>query len=232
MYHGLARRHLSPSRFLMRPLLNGGTLAGLSTSASGTAMGFLERLSKFFSGASSTPEDAHAEEVHEQPSSLVVAAERTLDTALASIQSSGASPQAVEAFWDGDTEGWFVILSAACIVPFGDELDLDLGVFRHGGDTRLFNGQAPPWSEAASAQSLGEAVSARLGIPFYFPSPVHPEERLPAMARATSRSSVWEVRDPPAAGRKLSVARRLLPVSSASRARSSHCGRRGRLTSR
>jgi hypothetical protein len=26
-YHGLARRHLMPSRFLMRPLLNGGTLA-------------------------------------------------------------------------------------------------------------------------------------------------------------------------------------------------------------
>jgi hypothetical protein len=28
-YHGLARRDLLPPRFLMRPLLNGGTLAGL-----------------------------------------------------------------------------------------------------------------------------------------------------------------------------------------------------------
>jgi hypothetical protein len=28
-YHGLARRYLTPPRFLMRPLLNGGTLAGL-----------------------------------------------------------------------------------------------------------------------------------------------------------------------------------------------------------
>jgi hypothetical protein len=27
-YHGLARRHLLPPRFLMRPLLNGGTLGG------------------------------------------------------------------------------------------------------------------------------------------------------------------------------------------------------------
>jgi hypothetical protein len=27
MYHGLAHRHLIPPRFLMRPLLNGGTLA-------------------------------------------------------------------------------------------------------------------------------------------------------------------------------------------------------------
>jgi hypothetical protein len=27
-YHGLARRYLSPPRFLMRPLLNGGTLGG------------------------------------------------------------------------------------------------------------------------------------------------------------------------------------------------------------
>ena len=28
MYHGLARRHLMPFRFLVRPLLNGGTLGG------------------------------------------------------------------------------------------------------------------------------------------------------------------------------------------------------------
>jgi len=28
-YHGLARRYLMPPRFLMRPLLNGGTLGGL-----------------------------------------------------------------------------------------------------------------------------------------------------------------------------------------------------------
>lgn len=143
-------------------------------------MGFLERLSKFFNGASSTPEDAHAEEVYAQPPGLVVAAEPTLDTALSAIRSSGASPQAVEAFWDGDTQGWFVILSAACIIPLSDEqLDLDLGVFRQGGDIRLFNGQVPPWPEAASAQYLGKAVSARLGIPFYFPSPVHPEDDCP-----------------------------------------------------
>jgi len=45
MYHGLARRHLMPSCFLMRPLLNGGTLGrrevglawGCSTRATGTA---------------------------------------------------------------------------------------------------------------------------------------------------------------------------------------------------
>jgi hypothetical protein len=28
MYHGLARRYLLPHRFLMRPLLNRGTLGG------------------------------------------------------------------------------------------------------------------------------------------------------------------------------------------------------------
>jgi hypothetical protein len=28
MYHGLARRYLTPLGFLMRPLLNGGTLGG------------------------------------------------------------------------------------------------------------------------------------------------------------------------------------------------------------
>jgi hypothetical protein len=177
-YHGLAHRHVVGPRFLMRPLLNGGTLAGLSSLASGTAMGFLERLSKFFSDTSSSPDEAYAEEVHAQPPGFPVV-EPTLDAALATIQSSGATARAVEAFWDGDTEGWFVILSAACIIPLGDELDLDLGVFRHGGDIRLFNGKSPFWSEAASARSVGEAVAARLGIPFYFPSPLHPEDDCP-----------------------------------------------------
>jgi hypothetical protein len=32
-YHGLARRYLSPQRLLVRPLLNGGTLAGLKSGA-------------------------------------------------------------------------------------------------------------------------------------------------------------------------------------------------------
>ena len=33
MYHGLARRYLRRRGFLMRPLLNGGTLAGLGDEA-------------------------------------------------------------------------------------------------------------------------------------------------------------------------------------------------------
>jgi hypothetical protein len=115
-----------------------------------------------------------------EPRHFVKASEPTVEGVLAAIESSGASPQAVEAFWDGDTEGWFVVLSAACVVPPSNEpVDLHLGMICHGGDIRLFTGDVPPWPEAVSAQSLGHAVSARLGIPFYFPSPMHPEDACP-----------------------------------------------------
>lgn len=46
-YHGLARRHLTPLRFLMQPLLNGGTLGGprlMPQQVVPVAATFLERL--------------------------------------------------------------------------------------------------------------------------------------------------------------------------------------------
>ena len=36
-YHGLGRRYLLPPRFLVRPLLNGGTLAGQAGQRAGSA---------------------------------------------------------------------------------------------------------------------------------------------------------------------------------------------------
>jgi hypothetical protein len=44
-YHGLARRHPLPSRLLMRPLLNGGTLGGRKHMASVEIEGWCERVS-------------------------------------------------------------------------------------------------------------------------------------------------------------------------------------------
>jgi hypothetical protein len=87
-------------------------------------------------------------------------------------------PVAIEAFWDGDPQGWFVDLSA--VVVDGDSFRLHhLTVFNGGGDIRLFNGTVPPWSEAEAAAAAGRALGERLGVPFFFPSPAHPEDDCP-----------------------------------------------------
>jgi hypothetical protein len=61
---------------------------------------------------------------------------------------------AVEALWDGDTEGWYVVLFAIVRRPGRRHERFDevsLTVLRHGGDIRLFNGQVPPWPETQQA---------------------------------------------------------------------------------
>lgn len=81
---------------------------------------------------------------------------------------------AVEAVWDGDTQGWMVDLVAIVDRPGRCHERFDevrLASIRNGSDLRLFNGQVPPWPEAVEAQQIGDAVAARLGVPFYFTSP-------------------------------------------------------------
>jgi hypothetical protein len=87
-------------------------------------------------------------------------------------------PVAVEAYWDGDSSGWFVVLSAVLKGDAGYQSHC-LSVLQDGGDMRLLNGQVPPWGEARFAQEVGEELAARFGVPFYFPSPEHPEEDRP-----------------------------------------------------
>ncbi|HVK22118.1 MAG TPA: hypothetical protein VM677_12230 [Actinokineospora sp.] len=85
---------------------------------------------------------------------------------------------AVEAVWDGDTQGWFIDLVAIVGRPgrHHDHFDeLTLTVIRHGGDIRLFNGQVPPWPEAQQASEQGEAVARHLGVPFHFVSQHEPD---------------------------------------------------------
>ena len=54
-----------------------------------------------------------------------------------------APPLAIEALWDGDSQGWFVNLCA--VVPIQHTHDSRiLRTFRRGGDIRLFNGLVPP----------------------------------------------------------------------------------------
>ena len=90
-------------------------------------------------------------------------------------------PVAVEALWDGDTQGWYINLSAV-IRAGGRHRSHFLVSIREGEDIRLFNGQVPPWPEAETVRRIGEELADRLGVPFYFPSPEHPEDDCPGWA--------------------------------------------------
>ncbi|MFB9239947.1 hypothetical protein ACFFWC_31220 [Plantactinospora siamensis] len=89
---------------------------------------------------------------------------------------------AVEALWDGDTYGWFVALYAIVERPGRHHRRFDqewLAQFRRGGDLRLFNGDVPPWPEAAEAITKGQAVADSIAVPFHFTSPDTPDVDLP-----------------------------------------------------
>lgn len=94
-----------------------------------------------------------------------------------------APPVAIEAFWDGEPTGWFVVLTMIYVdgsVRERQHRDFDLAVLRdEGGDLRIFNGQVPPWPEAVRAKEAGEHLAARFRIPFFFASPQHPEDGCP-----------------------------------------------------
>jgi hypothetical protein len=94
------------------------------------------------------------------------------------LQARAASAVAIEALWDGDTQGWFVDLYAAVKGPSGYESQFLQG-FRRGGDIRLLNGEVPPWPESLEAARLGEQLAQLLSVPFHFPSPNHPETDCP-----------------------------------------------------
>lgn len=79
-------------------------------------------------------------------------------------------PIAFEAYWEGDTTGWFVVLEA---VLNGNRRH-DLAALRAGTDYRLFVGEVPPWPEAELAKAVGAELAERYGVPFNFASPDHP----------------------------------------------------------
>lgn len=105
-----------------------------------------------------------------------------LQIALLKINQLAWKPKVIEALWDGDTQGWCLDLSVSTnefisSVPEREQKEFNLFIWRgSGGDMRLFNGQVPPWPEAQLATLVGEELSKRLGIPFYFPSPDQPND--------------------------------------------------------
>jgi hypothetical protein len=109
--------------------------------------------------------------------------EPTREAIMQQAEGIPAPPVAIEAFWDGDTTGWFVVLTMLYVDGSAAEhqhREYPLADLRgEGGDLRLFNGQAPPWPEAARAKDIGEELASRFAVPFYFPSPDHPEDSCP-----------------------------------------------------
>jgi hypothetical protein len=102
----------------------------------------------------------------------------TREEILAKAAALPERPVAIEAFWDGDSTGWFVTLSAI-VKSRRQYRDHFLWALRDGGDIRLFNGQVPPWPEAQLARIVGEELARKFGVPFYFPSPNYPEDQCP-----------------------------------------------------
>lgn len=99
-----------------------------------------------------------------------------LEDLVAKVQALPGPPSAVEALWDGDTEGWFVVLVG---VMLDSKTEHHLATVQHGTDIRALNGEVPPWPEAEEAIRVGRALAGRLGVPFYFASPNEPDDTAP-----------------------------------------------------
>lgn len=99
-----------------------------------------------------------------------------VDVLAAKVQALPKQPAAIEAVWDGDTEGWFVTLVAVTIDPRAEN---HLASVRFGTDMRVFNGEVPPWPEADEASTVGRALAERFSVPFHFASPEEPDDMAP-----------------------------------------------------
>jgi hypothetical protein len=99
-----------------------------------------------------------------------------LNALTAKVQALASRPAAIEAVWDGDTEGWLVELLAVTIEPRAAH---HLAFIQFGTDMRLFNGEVPPWPEAEEASTVGQALAERFSLPFHFASPEAPDDAAP-----------------------------------------------------
>ncbi|MFD5493276.1 hypothetical protein ACTWJ9_30175 [Streptomyces sp. GDS52] len=101
---------------------------------------------------------------------------RDVETLAARIRRLLGRLAALEAVWDGDTDGWFVVLIAVLDDP---QHEVDLAWIRHGSDLRALNRQVPPWPEAQEAVETGTALAEHFNVPFHFASPHRPDDEAP-----------------------------------------------------
>jgi hypothetical protein len=108
----------------------------------------------------------------------------TYEDAVSKIEQKRGTPIAVEAQWDGDTEGWFLMMLAVVKIKNGiwksSKIETyHLGNISLGSDIRVFNGTVPPYPEATLATEIGNKLSAKYKLEFFFPSPLNPDDDCP-----------------------------------------------------
>lgn len=108
----------------------------------------------------------------------------TYPEAVQRIERLGGKPIAVEAQWDGDTQGWFLMMFVVITIKKGilqsKKIETHhLGNISLGDDFRVFNGTVPPYPEATLATEIGEQLEKRFGLEFFFPSPQIPDDGCP-----------------------------------------------------
>ncbi len=95
------------------------------------------------------------------------------------IQRIGGNPTVLEALWDGDTQGWFLMLYIHITENSISNLAQRhyLGTISLGTDIRLFNGES--YTEIGVAKELGQKAVDKYGLIFYFPSDKAPDDDCP-----------------------------------------------------
>ncbi|WP_405791758.1 hypothetical protein OG753_36735 [Streptomyces sp. NBC_00029] len=86
---------------------------------------------------------------------------------------------AVEAIWDGDTSGWFVVLLAVTAEPAEESVLATItwsSAERYLGEGADRGGRYPM---AVVAERVGGALADRLDVPFHFASPDDPDDEAP-----------------------------------------------------
>jgi hypothetical protein len=99
-------------------------------------------------------------------------ASRDVPTLIAKVEALPVRPDAIEALWDGDSDGWMVCLYAVTREP---QREFCLAFIRHGTDMRVFNAVVPPWTETDEATESGTALARHFGVPFFFLNPDVPD---------------------------------------------------------
>ncbi|WP_299433934.1 hypothetical protein [uncultured Aquimarina sp.] len=108
----------------------------------------------------------------------------TYEEAVTKIKALGGKPIAVEAQWDGDTQGWFLMMFVIITIKKGvfqaSKTEVHhLGNLSLGSDLRVFNGTVPPYPEARVATEIGEKLAKKYKLEFFFPSPIDPDDDCP-----------------------------------------------------
>jgi hypothetical protein len=108
----------------------------------------------------------------------------TFEEAVAKIEQIKGTPIAVEAQWDGDTQGWFLMMFVVVntkkkIWESSKVETFHLGNLSLGDDFRIFKGTVPPYPEAVLANEIGNKLSEKYQLEFFFPSPINPDNDCP-----------------------------------------------------